>query len=438
MFRYQEIISETHGHLAPMFKVWPEEAGLIPVSISFNQGRGSKTSHLLKLSELCYQLNLPTRRKFVETFSNGIIVYHLYVLQLSNLLTFLLIFFFFFRYIEKAHAGEAAQAINERCELLFQNFSKLFVMPQSSLTNLFLDGTLTAEEYTYMSTTSRFIYYFITQTSEEYNALRHTFEKDPVNLGRLKLLHTTLNREALSLQRIIDVLSANRPVVKALCADFKTRVTRPAGTPASPANQEIITTIKKLGLNPLDTLAMLAMVKFNCAVQKTNFYKNRKSAISFRLDPMVMDVGEMWPMSPFGIFFVMSSEFQGFHMRFRDVSRGGIRIISSRSSGNYQTNMASQFAENYGLAFTQNKKNKDIPEFGAKGTVLMNLDSQQNDFLCFKKYISGLLDLLVLKDENIQVTIRIFFTRCPHIAIPFLFVAPGSLRTRRIALPWSR
>jgi len=276
-------------------------------------------------------------------------------------------------------------------------------MPQSSLTNLFLEGTLTAEEYTYMSTTSRFIYYFITQTSEEYNALCHVFEKDPLNLGRLKLLHTTLNREALSLQRILDVLASNRPVVKALCADFKARVTRPQGTPAPPTNQDIITNIKKLGLNTLDTLALLAMVKFNSAVLKTNFYKSRKSSISFRLDPEVMDVNDMWPVTPYGIFFVMSSEFQGFHLRFRDVSRGGIRLIRSRSSGNYQTNMASQFAENYGLAFTQNKKNKDIPEFGSKGTVLLNLDSQQNDFLCFKKYISGLLDLLVLRDENIQV-----------------------------------
>jgi hypothetical protein len=32
----------------------------------------------------------------------------------------------------------------------------------------------------------------------------------------------------------------------------------------------------------------------------------------------------------------------------------------------------SQFQENYGLAFTQNLKNKDIPEFGSKGTILLN------------------------------------------------------------------
>jgi len=32
----------------------------------------------------------------------------------------------------------------------------------------------------------------------------------------------------------------------------------------------------------------------------------------------------------------------------------------------YNKNLSTLFSENYGLAYTQNKKNKDIPEFGSK------------------------------------------------------------------------
>ena len=36
----------------------------------------------------------------------------------------------------------------------------------------------------------------------------------------------------------------------------------------------------------------------------------------------------------------------------------------------YSINQRMLFDENYGLAATQNLKNKDIPEGGAKGTIL--------------------------------------------------------------------
>ena len=37
---------------------------------------------------------------------------------------------------------------------------------------------------------------------------------------------------------------------------------------------------------------------------------------------------------------------------------------------NYSINQRSLFDENYALASTQNLKNKDIPEGGAKGTIV--------------------------------------------------------------------
>ena len=57
--------------------------------------------------------------------------------------------------------------------------------------------------------------------------------------------------------------------------------------------------------------------------------------------------------------------FNGFHVRFRDISRGGVRVIKS-TPATYKQNRASQFMENYNLAYTQHLKNKDIPEGGSK------------------------------------------------------------------------
>jgi NAD-specific glutamate dehydrogenase len=46
------------------------------------------------------------------------------------------------------------------------------------------------------------------------------------------------------------------------------------------------------------------------------------------------------------------------------------RRVSDLPFRNYSINQRMLFDENYGLASTQSLKNKDIPEGGAKGTIL--------------------------------------------------------------------
>lgn len=95
------------------------------------------------------------------------------------------------------------------------------------------------------------------------------------------------------------------------------------------------------------------------------------------------------------MFLVISSEFRGFHLRFRDISRGGIRIVKSRSSEAYAINARSLFDENYNLANTQQRKNKDIPEGGSKGVILLDVRHQDKARVAFEKYIDSILDLLL-------------------------------------------
>ncbi len=109
---------------------------------------------------------------------------------------------------------------------------------------------------------------------------------------------------------------------------------------------------------------------------KTNFYRNNKTAISFRVDPKYLDQvpfdrQSIFPELPYAIFFIKGMHYFGFHIRFKDLSRGGLRTVFPRSSQQMEVESKATFLECYNLAYTQHKKNKDIPEGGAKGVILL-------------------------------------------------------------------
>ncbi|HEX2578817.1 MAG TPA: NAD-glutamate dehydrogenase domain-containing protein [Rhabdochlamydiaceae bacterium] len=109
---------------------------------------------------------------------------------------------------------------------------------------------------------------------------------------------------------------------------------------------------------------------------KTNFYRPNKTAFSFRLDPHYLDNVpynrvEKFPELPFAVFFMKGMYFIGFHIRFRDLARGGLRTVCPERIEQLVAERNNVFAECYNLAYTQQKKNKDIPEGGAKGVILL-------------------------------------------------------------------
>lgn len=109
---------------------------------------------------------------------------------------------------------------------------------------------------------------------------------------------------------------------------------------------------------------------------KTNFYRPNKTAFSFRLDPRYLDSVpynriEKFPELPFAVFFMKGMYFIGFHIRFRDLARGGLRTVYPSGIEQLLAERNNVFSECYNLAYTQQKKNKDIPEGGAKGVILL-------------------------------------------------------------------
>lgn len=109
---------------------------------------------------------------------------------------------------------------------------------------------------------------------------------------------------------------------------------------------------------------------------KTNFYRMNYTALSFRLDPKYLDEipfdrAAKFPELPYAIFFIHGMHFFGFHIRFKDLARGGLRTVYPEQQEAMVRERNTVFIECYNLALTQHKKNKDIPEGGAKAIIFL-------------------------------------------------------------------
>ena len=102
-------------------------------------------------------------------------------------------------------------------------------------------------------------------------------------------------------------------------------------------------------------------MSINKVCAKTNFFKVPKTALSFRfffsfsfsffffpstqpstnnnsLDLSHMKKDDNYPTVPFGVFLLCGNDFHGFHVRFNDVARGGIRLVFSRDRPAFSRN----------------------------------------------------------------------------------------------------
>lgn len=365
---------------APVVQVYDVEAATntIPVVISYKNSNTTYTAEFLPLiTQLLFNNNLFATRKFLETFKNNVAVFTIYIKQTEGV------------------AAALAAFVEE--------FKLLSVLPTTAISvkNTFLTGGMGANTYAYALTASKAIFYILLAKNNDYAKLQQAVKGDRQALAHLRSLFTNMRREAISHDRINQVLVKYPVVLEALAKDFKTRQTTPIATHVDNA-KDIKTVIARHVINAFDAQVFEYLYHFNKSVAKTNFYMTTKAAVAFRLLPTFFQDLDL-PALPFGVFFVVGGDFQGFHVRFSDVSRGGIRLVMSRDEQVYAKNVAGQFEESFNLAFTQNLKNKDIPEFGSKGTVLLNPGSQTEGIVSFKRYIASLLDVIITEGNTEMV-----------------------------------
>ena len=138
-------------------------------------------------------------------------------------------------------------------------------------------------------------------------------------------------------------------------------------------------------------------LKFIDATLKTNYFMPTKTGLAFRLSPDVLD-SKFYPEKPFGIFFILGHDYRFFHVRWKDIARGGLRVVMPRNSTEHDYSLAGLFDEVYGLSHAQQLKNKDIPEGGSKAVLLLRPAGHRQQAV--RGAVNALLDLLVTTDES--------------------------------------
>lgn len=133
------------------------------------------------------------------------------------------------------------------------------------------------------------------------------------------------------------------------------------------------------------------MIDAVAAVLRTNVFLEHRYGLAFRIDPAFLATSERDEI-PYGVFFVHGRSFDGFHVRFRDIARGGVRAIRTIGTDQHSREAERLYDEAYNLAMAQQLKNKDIPEGGSKAAVLVEPDGHVPRAV--KAFVDGILDLI--------------------------------------------
>lgn len=391
---YQEIISNAVDRTGPVIEMFDME-GTRDKRLVIAYRQGSAMGIFSALSDLYHYYGVTSSRKYVEQFSNGITIISLYLKPAENL------------------TNSRNPPIEAAIHQIIKEISLLFCIPQNKLQNQFASGNLSLQEAIYAHCVHVFVQQFLNRLGSEYTSLVAALKGETTgNAELLSKIKKRLRNETFTSEYILEIINKYPELVRVLYLSFASthyvqiRGNRDDFIPTLSYlrlnidqvqdEASIVDMIAKTTSNHHDHMVMNYFLIFNKAVMKTNFYTPTKVALSFRLKPSTDFLPEQeYPQPLYGMFFVIGSEFRGYHLRFRDIARGGIRIVKSRNREFYNINARTQFDENYNLANTQQRKNKDIPEGGSKGVILLDYNHQTKERVAFEKYIDSIMDLLL-------------------------------------------
>ncbi len=191
-----------------------------------------------------------------------------------------------------------------------------------------------------------------------------------------------------------EAIATSKAIVDLLVARFD---------PASPMSDADFAAARarieaEIARNPseMHRTALTKMLEGVAATLRTNFFLADRFALCLRIDPSYLANADR-PEKPYATFFVHGRQFDGFHNRFQDIARGGLRVIRTQNAAQHMRESERLFDEVYGLSWAQQLKNKDIPEGGAKAAIL--LEPHATVDRCVKAFVDSLLDLIVQTPE---------------------------------------
>ena len=372
--RYRRIWKNIQGCDVPRisFSELPRQGETrIKVGMGRDAARGFFTNYTFIMKKHRAHIN----REYVEPFADGTVIFSFYLDRLTE---------------------------DIELDRFFQDISMAAILRPGPLAELFYSGEFSAEETMYAVAATNFAHQFLTSYTEEYVHLSQALKEKPELLGLLSVFKTHLAKDTYHQNRVENVIFKHQEIVRELFRNFFDRFF-PGLDQSDRSDLHLDRARKMIEGEVSSEIArhiLESVITFNRSILKTNFFKREKVCLSFRLDPSFLNPVD-YPDKPYGIFFLYGKGFRGFHIRFRDIARGGIRLVRSPTQADYDINSDFIFDENYNLARTQQSKNKDIPEGGSKGAILPALGYGEREESVFRHYIDGLLDLLLLPHPEI-------------------------------------
>ncbi|KAH9600656.1 NAD-glutamate dehydrogenase [Trypanosoma melophagium] len=370
--RYQSLITRFHDSVVPVFTVLDGEDGELCFSMAISADR---TYYMASLYAMIQEVpGAVILRSFSETFSNGVHIYTFYI-----------------RGATKEQLAESASMVG-----LLPN------RPSNTITRLHESMVFNVEQTVYTDAAIIFAFYFTPNPStDDYQHLRSVLSKEPNGVNRLNSLRSALSLEVMSERYIGELIGRYPEFMIEIFEDFRRGTTAES---RQAIRDKIAARFKEDQRSSHDAEIFNTFLRFNESILKHNFFKEDKVALCFRLDPSFLKSLE-YPRVPYGIYLLAGGQWRGFHVRFTNIARGGIRMIISKKSA-YRRNKRSVFQENYNLALTQLLKNKDIPEGGSKGTILVSgryLNQFDHDRCqrMFLQYVDGLLDVILPGESGV-------------------------------------
>ncbi len=212
------------------------------------------------------------------------------------------------------------------------------------------------------------------------------------NLVHQKL--TAINAFAFGRERIPEVLETYQSITRAAIEAFIQRF-EPGSTMTYDAFSATLDSLRVEAERTTESENIATILRTFldgiAAVRRTNYFVGKRFGLAFRLEPSYL-VGPSRPETPYGTYFVHGRGFNGFHVRFREIARGGLRVIRPTTRALYEREAERLYDEVYGLAYAQQQKNKDIPEGGAKCAILTEVPA--DSFRCIKAFVNSILDLI--------------------------------------------
>ncbi|MEZ5453947.1 MAG: NAD-glutamate dehydrogenase [Thiothrix sp.] len=212
-------------------------------------------------------------------------------------------------------------------------------------------------------------------------------------LGRLSYqLLVKQDAYRFSRERIYATLEQHPALALAIAEQFRTKFTPQGLTDTLSLKQRISRAVE----SPTEQIILQTLLGAITATLRTNLYLPDRFALALRINPAFLNTAGREEL-PYGVFFVSGRAFDGFHVRFRDIARGGVRIVRPAGREQYALESERHYDECYGLASAQQLKNKDIPEGGSKGVILAKPEA---DFEAVgHAYADALLDLIAPAEE---------------------------------------